>query len=276
MADTYTYENPKPQFDIGRVINRTFAAIKNNFVTFFLASLLIIGIPMFLIGLLPIFMGMGGGLFGGGDEMSSSFLTGILWVSGLTGLVVLIGSVILQGALIYGSIADYNGERVSFKESVGVGFRYFFPLLGLGLLVGLGVMGGFLLLIVPGVLLALGWSVAAPILIVERKGITDSISRSWQLTSGYKRWVLLLWIILAVISMIISAVLSIFSLVAGDPTTVMLEGGSGFYFFMSAITSAIAQTFATMINATGVAAIYYELRQIREGVGAESLAAVFD
>jgi len=31
-----------------------------------------------------------------------------------------------------------------------------------------------------------------------------------------------------------------------------------------------------MISATGIAAVYYEIRQLKEGIGAESLAAVFD
>ncbi len=275
MTDTINYASPKPEFDIGRVINRAFAAIKNNFATFFLASLLIVGLPMFIVGLLPIFMGLNGGMLNG-DEINTAYMGGFFVITFVTIIVILIGSVILQGALIYASIADFNGQRASFSESLRIGLRYFFPLLGLGILYGLAMMGGFLLLIVPGVLIALGWSIAAPILIVEGKSITESISRSWQLTSGYKRWILLLWIIITVISSIIGAILGAFTLIAGDPTTVLLEGGSTVFHFANAIFSALAQAISTMIGAAGIAAVYYELRQIREGIGAESLAAVFD
>jgi hypothetical protein len=275
MTDTINYATPKPEFDIGRVVNRTFAAIKNNFATFFLASLLIVGLPMFIVGLLPVFMGLNGGMLNG-NEINTAYIGGFLVITFVTIIVVLIGSVILQGALIYASIADFNGQRASFGESARIGLRYFFPLLGLGILYGLAKMGGFLLLIVPGILIALGWSIAAPILIVEGKSITESISRSWQLTSGYKRWIFLLWIIISVISAIIGAILGAFTLIAGDPTTVLLEGGSTVFHFTNAVFSALTQAISTMIGAAGVAAVYYELRQIREGIGAESLAAVFD
>ena len=274
MADTIQYGSPKPQFDIGRVINRTFGAIKNNFGSFFLASLIIMGLPMFLIGLYPVFAGSGG-MFDG-DTVNEGYLTGFFAVTILTAIVTMIGSIILQGALIFGAVADFNGHKAPFKQCMSVALRYFFPLLGLGLLVGFGTALGFLLFIVPGVLAALGWFIAAPVLIVEEQGITDSISRSWELTKGYKRWILLLFIILMVFSAIIGAMLGLFTMIAGDPTTVMLEGGSPTYHFLNSIFTALTQTITTMISATGVAAVYYELRQIKEGIGAESLAAVFD
>jgi len=274
MTDTINYQAPKPQFDVGRVINRTFGAIKNNFVSFFLASLIIMGTPMLLIGLLPVLMGTGGLIEG--DTINESYLTGIMLVAGISFIVVMIGSILLQGALIFGAVADFNGRKAPFSECMSVALRYFLPLLGLGILVGLGMILGFMLLIIPGIFIALGWSIAAPVLIVEGKGITDSISRSWELTKGYKRWILLLVIILIVISTIISAVLGAFTLIAGDPTTVVLEGGSTSFHILNAIFSALAQAISTMISATGVAAIYYEIRQLKEGIGAESLAAVFD
>lgn len=275
MTDTINYAAPKPQFDIGRVINRTFGAIKNNPKVFIVTSLIVIGIPMFLIGLLPIFMGMGSGGFQDPDVMSNMIM-GTIIGSVVTAIFLIIASVVLQGALIFAAVRDFNNETATLGEAIGIGFRYFFPLIGMAILVTLGIMAGLILLIVPGILIALGWSIAAPIMIVEGKSITDSIGRSWDLTRGYKRWILLLWIILMVISAIITAVLSIFTLVAGDPTTVMLEGGSTTFYLLNSFFSAIAQALSTMIGAAGVAAVYYEIRQIKEGVGAESLAAIFD
>ncbi len=274
MAETFDYQAQKPQFDIGRVINRTFRAVKNNFVSFFLASLIIMGLPMFLLGIWPIFMGSGGMM--DGDTVNPDYMTGIFVVSGLTGIVTIIGSVILQGALIFGAIADFNGRKAPFRECMSVALRFFFPLLGLGILVGLGILLGFLLLIVPGIFLMLGWAIAAPALIVEGNSVTDSISRSWELTQGYKRWILLLFLIFLVISALVSGILGVFTLMAGDPTTVMLEGGSNLYHFLNAVFSALSQAITTMISATGVAAIYYEIRHLKEGIGAENLAAIFE
>ena len=275
MIDTINYQAPKPQFDVGRVINRTFAAIKNKPVIFVVTSLFVIGIPMFFIGLLPIFMGLGSGI-GDNPDAIENIVTGSIVASAVTGIFLLIASVVLQGALIFAAVRDFNGEDASLGEAIQIGLRYFFPLLGMGILVGLGIMVGFLLLVIPGILIALGWSIAAPIMIVEKKSITDSIGRSWELTKGYKRWILLLWIMLIVISAVISGVLGAFTLIAGDPTTVLLEGASNSYYVINSILSALAQAITTMISTAGVAAVYYEIRQLKEGVGAESLAAVFD
>ena len=274
MTNTINYQAPKPQFDIGRVINRTFGAIKNNFFSFFLASLIIMGIPMFLIGLIPIFIGSGGIL--SGDTVNQAYFTTIIAVAGLTLIVIMIASIILQGALIFGAVADFNGRKAAFGECMSVALRYFFPLLGLAILASLGMLAGFLFFIIPGVFIALGWTIAAPVLIVEGQGITDSLSRSWDLTKGYKRWILLLFIIIVVISSIIGGVLGAFTLVAGDPTTVLLEGGSTTFHILNSFFSAVSQALSTMISATGIAAVYYEIRQLKEGIGAESLAAVFD
>lgn len=275
MSDTINYQTPKPQFDMGRVINRTFGAIKNKPVIFVVTSLIVIGIPMFFIGLLPIFMGLGSGIEGNPDAIEN-MLTGSIIASAVTAVFLLVASIVMQGALIFAAVRDFNGEDATLGEAMRIGLRYFFPLLGLGLLVGLGILAGFMLLIIPGVFVALGWSIAAPVMIVEKIGITDSIGRSWELTKGYKRWILLLCIILMLISLVIGVVLGAFTLIAGDPATVMLEGGSNSYFVINSIFSALAQAITTMISTAGVAAIYYEIRQLKEGIGAENLAAVFD
>ena len=80
-----------------------------------------------------------------------------------------------------------------------------------------------------------------------------------------------------VLSAVIGAILGAFTLIAGDPTTVMLEGGGSLTFhILNSLFTALTQAATTMISATGVAAIYYEIRQLKEGIGAENLAAVFD
>jgi len=230
---------------------------------------------MFLLSLMPLFMG-GGGL-GNGDSEALEKMVQVSLYTGIGSLIaIIIGSIILQGILIFAAVKDFNGERATLGEAVRIGIRYFFPLLGLGILVMLGIFGGFILLIIPAVFISLGWSIAAPILIVEGRSIIDSIGRSWNLTKGYKRWIFLFLLILAIIGVIISTILSAFTLIAGNPATVILEGGTPFYYLVNGVVTGISQAIAIMINSAGIAAVYYELRQIREGVGAESLAAIFD
>jgi hypothetical protein len=88
---------------------------------------------------------------------------------------------------------------------------FILPLIGFGILFGIGVGIGFFLLVVPGLILLTFWSVGAPAIVVEGVGPIDAFGRSWRLVRG-NAWpvfgVLLLvllitvaiWIVLAAIA----------------------------------------------------------------------------
>ena len=54
----------------------------------------------------------------------------------------------------------------------------------LGIMSGLGILLGLLLLVVPGIVLFVRWSIAVPILLDTGDGVTDSLRRSWHDTEG--------------------------------------------------------------------------------------------
>ena len=95
------------------------------------------------------------------------------------------------------------------------------PLLGLTIVVAILVSIGLVLFIVPGIILALVWFVAVPVLIIEDKGVFDSMSRSGELTKG-NRWrifglMLVVYIgvfVVFLIAALIAAVLPILGLIA--------------------------------------------------------------
>ena len=63
--------------------------------------------------------------------------------------------------------------------------RSFYPrAFGQSLLYGVSVILGLVLLVVPGIILALRWSVVLPILISRDTRVTDSLRQSWKMTSG--------------------------------------------------------------------------------------------
>ena len=55
---------------------------------------------------------------------------------------------------------------------------------GMSILSVLGLIVGFILLIVPGIILLVRWSAASGFLLGERKGIVDSLGASWNATRG--------------------------------------------------------------------------------------------
>lgn len=271
----FDWQTPKPQFEVGRVLGRTFTAIKNNWLKFSLLSIAIAGIPMFFIGLLPYFINGTEGMMSGG-ELSDTAIMGTITGSIVGFIAYILLSILLQSVLVHACFKDFAGEAVSIRASFSIALKFLFPVLGMMIILMFGVMIGFILLVIPGILLLLGWYIAIPVLLVEKRGVTDSLGRSWELSKGYKRWILLVVIILSVISLVLSTILSLFAMPFGDVNTAPLLGGSLMFWLVYAAASGIAQALAVMINASAVAAMYYEIRDLREGITPMSIASVFD
>jgi len=261
------------RFEIGRVMSRTFAVIGRNLGAFTLLALLLGGLPSLLMTLAQLYFA--------GAGTAALFHPGMagMWIVGV--LAMVLSAFILQAAIVHATMADLNGRRVVVGESLMVGLRNCLPLLGLALLSGLGVMLGVLLLIVPGIILAVMWSVAVPAKIVEGVGVTQAFSRSTDLTRG-RRWAIfglfLIYMVLSwVVQIAITAICAAFSGLLGFiPVTSEAQGLIGNLQRAQVVAAPIIGTITALISAAGVAALYYELRSTREGVGAEALASVFE
>jgi Membrane domain of glycerophosphoryl diester phosphodiesterase len=264
---------PISRFDLGRVVERTFSSISRNFPVFLLLTLLLAGVPALLTGLLLYLAGIGAA--GGAGAAANANLSQLFTLGaaggGFTALVGAIASFILQAAVVYGTIADLNGRRAVFSECLSTGLRSWFWIFLLAIVVGLAEVLGFILFIVPGVMMAVAWIVAVPALVVERTGVFGAMSRSAELTRGH-RWpifgLLVIYIIAAgVISSMVSAVVGAaaasVSTAATQPT-------------LQLVAQPLVSVITKLISSAGVASIYFELRSTREGIGPEALAAVFD
>jgi hypothetical protein len=102
-------------------------------------------------------------------------------------VVDLIVGQIVSVTLVYGSMQALRGQRVTVGECISQGMRRLGAALGVAILSGIGIALGMVLLIVPGLILATMWAVAIPAAVIEETGVTASLSRSQQLTSG-RRW----------------------------------------------------------------------------------------
>ncbi|CAN5478626.1 hypothetical protein BH10PSE3_BH10PSE3_22630 [soil metagenome] len=268
MSDTSARSR---DFDVGRVISGTFAVIGRNFLPFVAMAVLLGGLPKLLVTLVQL------RFISGQGNYSLPIVGG--WFAG--GLVMLVAGFVLQAAIVHATVADLNGRRVVIGESLKVGLRNCLPLIGLAILLGLGVMIGFVLLIVPGVILLVMWSVAVPAKVVEKIGVTESFSRSSDLTRG-RRWpifgLLLIYVIAAwIVEIAIMAAFAPFALTKGLPaSSTAIESFAQSLNVVQLIATPIAATITTLISTAGGAVLYSELRGSREGGGHEALASVFD
>lgn len=250
----------RESFDIGRVIQRTMALVGRNFIPFFVLALVLTGIPSLILQLaMPT------------DPRAVQEAPGIYFTSIIIGALVSIATgVILQGTLTRASVDDLSGKGVQLGAAVSNAVAMILPLIGLGLLVGLGVAVGLIALIVPGIFLALCWMVASPVMVVERLGIMASMQRSMQLTQGH-RWAILGLIVLFMIAyMIVAAVIG--AILGGSMAELANPAGPPLTFL---IVMTLVGVVLSVVGTVGAAAIYFELRQIKEGVGVTELAQVF-
>lgn len=239
------------QFDFGRVISRTFSAIKQNAAVCFGAAAILVGLPSVLMA------------FGG-----STFLTGATVI----GIVLyLIGVFMLQGMVVRAAVSGFNGKRVTFGEAFGVGVQYFLPLLGLAIVACVAMGFGYLLLIVPGVLLSVLWSVSSAALVMEKRGVFESLQRSRDLTRGYRWQVFGLLVIYVILSWIVGAAIGGLAVATGGS---FVNGSPSLAFNL--ITQPLVNVLSSVVASAGVASLYYELRTAKEGVGADNLAAIFE
>lgn len=250
------------RFEFGRVVGQTFSLIGRNFILFMLMALIFVGAPQ--AGLLYMQM----------QAMGTGDLGTMATLSFAAFVINLIMGFILQGALTRAAVDDLSGSGVKFGAAIGDGLRFFFPLLIVALLVGIGLMLGFLLFIIPGIILAVRWSMTAPIVVIEQAGPTASMGRSAELSSGH-RWAIfglaLLYLCFAyALQIVFSTVFSAFT--AADPTQVFVLDGLNLVY---AIASAVVTAVISLVSTVGAASLYFELRRVKEGVGVAELANVF-
>lgn len=245
-------------FDLGRVIQRTFEVIGKNFAAFTIAAVVLAGIPAFISA------------FGQGTALTTGSFAGLTAIF-VGGALSLVGTYVLQAAIVYGTVNTFNGRKVTLGAAMGVGFKNFLPLLGLAIIFSLAVGLGMVLLIVPGLILAVLWSVAAPALVVEKRSIFNSLQRSRDLTRGYRWQIFGLIVIYFIVYMVIFTAIGGIGAATGGTFT----DGSG-VMAVNLILTPLSTIVVSVIGSAGVAAIYYELRTAKEGVGAEQMASVFD
>jgi len=101
------------------------------------------------------------------------------------------------GVLFIALVFLYEGMVVKLVQDVQDGRRdnsvadlirsvepVFWPLVGASILAGIGIGIGFILVIIPGLILLVIWAVVAPVIVLERPGVFAAFGRSRELVRG--------------------------------------------------------------------------------------------
>jgi hypothetical protein len=175
----------------------------------------------------------------------------------------------LQAAVIRGAITDLNGDRPAFGACLGTATGDIVPLLGISITSTIAIGFGAIFFIVPGVILALILSMSGPVRVIERTGVFAALARSGDLTRHHRGAILGLFLLYGLGVLVVGAVGSLlFGLLSLTGTTGAMVN--------EIVTTPLTGALTSLVGATGIAAIYFELRTVKEGIGIEALAAAFD
>ncbi len=235
-----------PELSAGSVIGRSFSVWFRNFVPFSIVTIVVYLPVIALAALTPL-------------EERPAWSAADRILSGLANLVV-------SGALTYGVLRALRGQPVGAGTLLGTGFKKIASVFGASFRVGLYLILGTLLFVVPAIIWYCGLYVAIPAAVVEDPGSADALKRSRELTKGHR------WSIFAVVLVVLLVTVLVAAL-AGVAVALLAP------IVPAPIPTVLAAGILALVSALGACAsavAYNDLRLAKEGVATEDLVKVFE
>ena len=196
------------------------------------------------------------------------------WTFGVSiALVAIIAGItpMLASGVCFKAVGDaYLGGSSNWRSSL----RYTLPrapsILWITILAGLGVVLGAVACFLPGIWLAISWSIAVPVLLMEGARGSRALGRSFALVKG--RWwptfgaIVLAYILVTIVDTGITQLLGALSL---GPT----GHGAIVDFTLRVATGTVSSLVTTPFTAALAVVIYIDLRVRKEGFDVQMLAA---
>lgn len=168
-------------------------------------------------------------VIGSGVELGAGQLERLFWTEsetlaqvqdfvglgvGLVGLIAVVVTLLAEYILWEAML-----RRANFNT--GLGRHRYLAFFGQAMLIGIGVAFGYLLLIIPGLVLSARWAMAPGLMIGEGQGVIDAMGNSWEATKGNTTPVALtILVVVATIGVVAAAAggAGLFADESADPT----------------------------------------------------------
>src|SRR5918997_2774369 len=259
-VSTTQYSPQLRPLSVGEVLDASFKIVRQSFGTL-AACVLVVALPLNIISTL-VTVSTSENAFDLDTPTTSQVDTGTALAGTLVTTTLTLVLTTLAAAACFRAVSDvYLGERPSVGGSLSFAATRLLPLIVLSLLYFLGLIPAFIALIIPGIWLAVAWSLGFPALLSERLGPAAALGRSFRLVKG--RWwptfgaLLVMYLIVIVISGILGAVLGASLFAATDSEA------------LAAVFSTIVNTISSLITlplfAAVLTVIYFDLRVPKEG-----------
>jgi hypothetical protein len=241
---------------VGEILDTSFQVYRRHFSALATIVLICNGPPI----LLQIYSRAGG---------SASWVLTLLYI----GLVVVLG-LIATGASVFVVSESYLGRAITAREALARSGPFVAPLIMASLLVGLLAMLGFLLLVIPGLIIVCGLALTVPALVVEAASPMDAMGRSWTLTRGFRLRMLGLFILIFLLILIpYIAVMGAFGIASALFAAGGAKGVGAAIILIGTVVAAVVQLLLSPLYQAALVIAYYDLRVRKEGFDLEVLAS---
>ena len=266
MAEPIAGTARAAKLDVVRVADRTFALLGGNFLRFAVFAFALSLFPMMVVQTVLI-------------RLTMEPVVDVIGIAGMQAYMRItialsqIPAFAGFGAIFLGGVTWLEGRRTGFGSSFTRGLTAYGPLLlvNIAAFAALGV--GLLLLIVPGAFLATIIVVAGPVMVIERMGLLDSFRRSAHLTQGNRWRILMIFIICSIADW---AYGQASGFVTRSIRAALGEPEISVQVYVSIVIGTVFGTIKLMAIGAGLAALYTELRILKDGGPREELGKVFD
>jgi hypothetical protein len=153
--------------------------------------------------------------------------------------------------------AEVAGQDPSVEQSYRFGFHRLGSVLLVSILVGLAVIGGLILFIIPGIYIGIRLCVSIEALVVEGRRGTEAMGRSWGLVGGHWWHAFGTVVVGGLLTGIVNAVIT-------SPF-----GATGW--FVQAVAAAVATVVTLPYSALVGVLLYLDLRARKESLTMETL-----
>ena len=174
-------------------------------------------------------------------------------IGSFIGLIInLIAAFLVQAALVK-AVQDVRDGRVDLNlgETVRAVLPFLVTVAAASILAGIGISIGFVLIIIPGLILLTFWSLIVPSIVIGGEGVFGSFSKSWRTVRGYAWHVfgtyVLVFLILIVVDIVLGLILLALPLVARN-------------FISSIVSGTLVAPFLALV----VTLVYYRLTAAHE------------
>jgi hypothetical protein len=256
---------------LGEILDRMFSIYRKNF-------LLLVGIAGIPYAFLIVIGSFIGGIFAvtnrtdpGVARIGIAPAAGVIIVG-----VVMVGLIFLLGVIVasLGTYAAAWDIQVGRKPGIRRAYRVAWSHLGAAILAGilsfLAMAAGLFLLVIPGIIVCLALSLIYPVIVAEDSGGFDALSRSWELTKGYRWKIFVAGLVYFAVSIAITYGIQI-PVILVSAFVFPQDSAPIWFTIISAFASILGSVLPAPLLAIASCLIYYDARVRKEGFDLQRL-----